>query len=139
MLVAHIVSAVLFIGPFTMAASRFPRAASMATSAQDEPLRSYRRTSESYAVTSLAVPAIGVILASESGFWSARWLQLSIGLWAIGAFVVFAAVLPMQRRVIDALDSGRPIADDVQRLHMVTGAASVIWVGVVALMVIKPW
>jgi hypothetical protein len=64
------------------------------------------------------------------GVLTDAWVLVSIGLTAVAAVVLVAAVLPAQRR---ALDGG-----DVRTLGMTTGVFNLLWVAVTILMIVRP-
>lgn len=142
LLIAHIAGVALLIGPLTVAASGFPghAARSHHDPAAAGAARAMHRTSRTCGTSSFAVPAIGVALADESNWWSATWLQISIGLTAVGAALLLALVLPLQRQAIQHLDADRQVPTAlIGRLHAATGTYSLTWAATLVLMVAKPW
>ena len=138
LLIAHIASAMLFVGPVTVAASLFPRAVS--TQGDVAVARVFHRITRTYGVCSFAVLAVGVALASTADLWSATWLQVSFAIYGVGTAVLLGSIVPLQRRLLSASEAGE-ISDvaAVGRLHGLTGAFSLSWVVVLVLMVVKPW
>ena len=141
LLTGHVLAAVLFLGPFTVAASAFPRHARRAhDDAQAHgAAREAHRISRSYGTNSLAVPVLGVALAADGNWWAQTWLQVAIALTVGWVVVFFAAVLPTQRRVLDSIDTARPADEHIARLHTFAGIHALLWTASLALMVIKPW
>ncbi|MEM9131264.1 MAG: hypothetical protein AAF962_25195 [Actinomycetota bacterium] len=142
LLLAHIVSAVLMIGPLTVASGAYGRHVALATddAASLGAARELGRISNTYGPASALVGGIGAILATETGWWSALWLQAAVVVYIAGYVLLVASILPSQRRLLAAVEAG-DAADQrlVRRLHGTTGAYSLSWVAVLALMVLKPW
>lgn len=138
LLIAHIASAMLFVGPVTVAASLFPRAVS--THGELAAARRFHRITKTYGLCSLAVPAIGVALASTAGFWTATWLHVSIAIYGLGVALLLGSIVPLQRRLLAAaeVDEASDTAA-IGRLHGMSGAFSLSWAAVLVLMVVKPW
>lgn len=90
----------------------------------------------------LAILAIGPIAFAASifpryadspaaaGVLTDAWVLVSIGLTAVAAAVLTAAILPAQRR---ALEGG-----GVGTLAMTTGIFNLLWVAVTVLMIVRP-
>ena len=141
LLTGHILAAVLFLGPFTVAASAFPRHARRAHDDNQAhgAVREAHRISRSYGTNSLAVPALGIALAADGDWWTQTWLQVAIALTIGWVVAFFAAVLPTQRRVLDSLDDACAVDEQLARLHLFAGIHALLWTATLALMVIKPW
>lgn len=134
LLIAHIAGAMLFVGPTTVAASLFPSAASIDGGA-DAAAR-FHRITRTYGVAGLVVPAAGLALVDQSGFWSATWVWVALSIHVAGVGLLLGVIVPTQRRLL-AADEIEP--HELGRLHGVTGAHAVMWLVVLALMVLKPW
>jgi hypothetical protein len=133
LLSAHVLAAIIFIGPVTVAVSLFPRYAKQALSeasgglvgarpaaASDwdastgsgggsfsEPaIRLLHRISRVYSVLGLAVPVLGLALALHMGVLGDVWLLASILLTVVAAVLLAAVVLPAQHRAMALLDLG---------------------------------
>jgi hypothetical protein len=130
LLSAHVVAAIIFIGPVTVAVSLFPRYARQALtetsravvgshpgepvptgSAGDrssaEPVtRLLHRISRVYSVLGLAVPVLGFALALRMDVLGDIWLLTSVALTVAAAVLLIAGVLPAQHRAMVLLDSG---------------------------------
>lgn len=122
---AHVVLAILAIGPIAVAASIFPRYVESPVAAGV-----LYRICVTYAAVGVAVPLLGIGTAMTMGVLTDAWMLVSIALTAIAAAVLVAAVLPAQRR---ALDGG-----GVGRLAMTTGVFNLLWVAVTILMIVRP-
>lgn len=148
----HVVAALLFLGPVTVAGSLFPRYARRALDELPVQNQSYvaarllHRVTTGYAIAAVAIPVFGIGAASEEHVFGQAWLQAAIGLVVIAAILLGLVVLPGQRRVIAELD--RPDGDGaaaavrapraLTRLSMATGLFAVVWVAVAVLMVTRP-
>ncbi|MEO3926798.1 hypothetical protein ABGB07_23440 [Micromonosporaceae bacterium B7E4] len=156
LLSVHVVAAILFIGPVTVAVSLFPRYARTAlTGAGDGDADAGRaaavaallhRISRVYALLGLSVPVAGVGVAIELGVLGDAWLVVSIVLTAAAAALLALVVLPAQRAAMSALGTSASETDstraaslaDFGRLATGAGVFGLLWVVVVVLMVVRP-
>lgn len=122
---AHVVLAILAIGPIAVAASIFPRYVDSPAAA-----RALYRICATYSAVGVAVPLLGVGTAMTMGVLTDTWVLVSIGLTAVAAAVLIAAVLPAQRRTLDGAGPGA--------LAMTTGIFNLLWVAVTILMIVRP-
>jgi hypothetical protein len=125
LLSAHVVLAILAVGPIAVAASIFPRYAANAPVAGV-----LHRICVTYAAVGVAVPLLGIATAVAMGSLTQAWVMVSIGLTAVAAVVLVAAILPAQRAVLDGATAGR--------LSMSTGIFNLLWVAVTILMIVRP-
>jgi hypothetical protein len=144
----HVVAAIVFVGPVTVAVSLFPRYARLALA--DPPgsatpvVRLLHRISRVYAVLGLSVPVLGLALAVRLRVLGDVWLVVSIALTLVAAVILATAVLPVQQRAVDLLDrrdgGGEPAAwaAGAPRLALSSGVFALLWVVVVVLMVVRP-
>lgn len=138
-LTAHVVTALLTLGPVAVAASMFPRYARvLRDSPTDIAARSaagvLHRISRIYAIIALAIPAFGVIVAVQWEKLDQPWLLVSIALTIAAAALLGSGILPAQRRVLTA-ERGMPTP---RRIAMLTGLFNLAWVAVAVLMVLQP-
>lgn len=164
----HVVAAIVFIGPVTVAVSLFPRHARLALGGEASAVpvvHLLHRISRVYSVLGLSVPVLGIALAAWMRVLGEVWLVVSIGL-TLGAGVLLAlGVLPAQRRAVGLLeqaavpagpDRGAAVASDAVvsdavvsdavarwtagagRLTASSGVFALLWVVVVVLMVVRP-
>ncbi|MCG5435968.1 hypothetical protein [Micromonospora foliorum] len=144
LLSVHVLAAILTIGPVAIAASMFPRLARLALAAPDEPgrvaaVRILHRITRVYAVIGVLVPVFGLATAASIGVLGDRWLIVSMILTAGAATMLIALILPGQKRVVGALDTGESMPDGTaRRLGMVTGVFNLLWAIVVVLMIYRP-
>jgi hypothetical protein len=147
----HVVAAVVFVGPVTVAVSLFPRHARLALTGTDPHaapvVRLLHRISRVYAVLGLAVPVLGVALALRLRVLGDAWLVVSIALTLTAALVLAVAVLPVQQRAVDLLeqagvgtrsDAASAWVAGAHRLALSSGVFALLWVVVVVLMVVRP-
>jgi len=125
LLSAHVILAILAVGPIAVAASIFPRYASTPGAGQV-----LHRVCVTYAAVGVAVPLLGIATGVAMGVLTQAWVLVSIALTGVAAAVLIVAILPAQR---DALESG-----DVGRLAMTTGIFNLLWVAVTVLMIVRP-
>lgn len=143
---AHVVAALLLLGPITVAASRFPRLVRAARDAPDDPgplaaARELHAITRGYAAASVVVPALGVGVTSALQLFGQRWLQVAIALTALAAAVLVLGVLQGQTRVLATLtgpDNDVGLAPLLGRLGAATGVFGLLWVAVAVLMVAQP-
>jgi len=137
LLVAHVLAAILFIGPSTVATSSFVRYAATETLPVARVLHGITRA---YGTASLAVPVVGLVLAGRSGYLSAGWVALSLVLFAAALSLLALVVVPAQRQALAAVEASREVPAALRsRLHGASGAYAVAWVIVLVLMVAKPF
>jgi hypothetical protein len=141
----HVVAAIVLIGPVTVATSAFPpvaRAAVSGPGSDTSLLWWLHRTSRVYAVLGLVVPVFGVATALRMGVLGQAWLLVAIALTAVAVAVLFAAVLPTQRRLLDLVDPAAAGRDTVARLvaraSATAGVFALLWVVVTILMIVRP-
>jgi hypothetical protein len=126
LLSAHVIVAILAVGPIAVAASMFPRYAR-----EGAPVaKVLYRICQTYAVVGLAVPLLGIATAVSMGVLTQAWVLVSIALTAVAAVVLVVSILPDQRAVL----AGEPIA----RLAMTTGIFNLLWALVTVLMIVRP-
>ena len=148
LLSVHVLAAIIFIGPVTVAASLFPRYARTAVTAGDERERDraraaldlLHRISRVYAVLGVSVPVFGIATAVQLDVLTDVWLIVSLLLTVGAAALLALVVLPRQASVVDALTD--PTATVPNRVLARLGAASGIfaltWAVVVVLMILRP-
>ncbi|WP_210493722.1 hypothetical protein [Patulibacter sp. SYSU D01012] len=145
----HVVAAIVAIGPVTVAASAFPRAARAALADPHDQgaaatLASLHRICRAYAALGVLVPVFGLATAASLGVLGDAWLLASIGLTVVAAGVLALRVLPAQRRVMTrawgataGLDA--PAARALTApLAMTAGVFNLLWVAVTVLMIVRP-
>ncbi len=143
----HVVAAILFIGPVTVAASMFPRAARTALQADvgdrsTVAVQLLHRISRVYAALGVTVPVLGIATGARMGVLGETWLITSMVLTAGAAVVLILLVLPGQESLITAINAREtgsgPALRLTSRLGMITGLFATIWVVVVVLMIMRP-
>jgi hypothetical protein len=128
LLSAHVIVAILAVGPIAVAASMFPR---YAREHEPRPIAGMLyRICQTYATVGVAVPLLGIAAAVSMGVLSQAWVLASIALTAAAAIVLAAAVLPAQRAALDG--------ETAARLAMTTGIFNLLWVVVTILMIVRP-
>jgi hypothetical protein len=126
LLSAHVIVAILAVGPIAVAASMFPRYAR-----DGGPIANVLyRICQTYAVVGVAVPLLGIATAVSMGVLTQAWVLVSIALTAVAALVLVAGVLPDQRTALNG--------KVVTRLAMTTGVFNLLWVIVTVLMIVRP-
>ncbi|MBO0679509.1 hypothetical protein JRC04_18765 [Mycolicibacterium sp. S2-37] len=133
LLSAHVIAAILAVGPIAVAASMFPRYARAlhGPDAEARPAASVlHRICRAYATVGVAVPVLGFATAASMGVLTDAWVLVSIALTAAAAVVLIAAVLPAQRAALDGAT--------VTTLAMTAGIFNLLWVIVTVLMIVRP-
>ena len=143
LLSVHVIAAIVFIGPVTVAVSLFPRYAREAAGASAPgalpAVHLLHRITRVYAVLALVVPVFGIATALALDVLTDAWLLVSMLLTAIAGLLLALVVLPRQAQVRAALDAGA--ADqrvDVRALAMGAGVFNLLWATVVVLMIVRP-
>ena len=134
LLAVHVLGAIVFIGPVTVAASLFPR---YARNGEVGVARMLHRISRVYAVLGLVVPVFGIATAAQLGVLGDAWLLVSIALTLVAALLLALEVLPGQAKAMAAL-TGDTTPVVPPRLGMTTGVFALIWAVVVVLMIVRP-
>lgn len=130
LLFAHVLAAVVTIGPTMMAASRFPRAVADGNTSLAEDLR---RATARYGTASLSVPALGIILLTHNhGLPRTAWIATVASLVAAQYAALLAGVLPAQRKAITSPDRLGPCRGW-------SGAYNLAWAATLLAMIAKPW
>jgi hypothetical protein len=126
LLSAHVIVAILAVGPIAVAASMFPRYARDAGPVAN----ALYRICQTYAVVGVAVPLLGIATAMSMGVLTPGWVLVSIALTTVAAIVLIVSILPDQRAALDG--------KVVTRLAMTTGIFNLLWVVVTVLMIVRP-
>lgn len=147
----HVLTAILLIGPVTIAASLFPRYARQALADGPEQqsaegsVRLLHRICRVYAVAGISVPAFGIGTAEVMGVMGSAWLIASMALTAVAAVLLGVAVLGTQDNVVTQLDkpdrtptAAEALIARLPRLSMITGLFALTWLIVVVLMIVRP-
>ena len=126
LLSAHVIVAILAVGPIAVAASMFPRYAR-----EGGPVaNALYRICQTYAVVGIAVPLLGIATAVSMGVLTHAWVLVSIALTVVAAVVLVVSILPDQRAAL--------AGETVTRLAMTTGIFNLLWVVVTVLMIVRP-
>lgn len=135
LLAVHILAAILFIGPVTVAASLFPRYVISEGAAGDgfPVARLLHRITRVYGLIAIVVPLFGLTLASRLGILGQVWVIASMTLTAIAGILLLVAIYPGQRTALAS-----PRSDELGMLRATTGAFGLCWSIVVVLMIVRP-
>jgi hypothetical protein len=126
LLSAHVIVAILAVGPIAVAASMFPRYAR-----EGAPVAHVlHRICQTYAVVGVAVPLLGIATAVSMGVLTHAWVLVSIVLTTVAAVVLVASILPDQRAAL----AGKAVT----LLPMTTGIFNLLWAVVTVLMIVRP-
>lgn len=144
LLSVHVVAAILFIGPVTVATSLFPRHARAALAGSERDVAVVdllHRISRVYAVLGVSVPVFGIATGAQLGVLTDPWLVASLALTAGAAALLALVVLPGQAAIVAAIHAG-PAGDvltrTAARLAMASGIFALTWVVVTVLMIVRP-
>jgi len=145
LLSVHVLAAIIFIGPVTVAASMFPPIARRELTAEQPDtavLRVLHRISNVYAIGGLTVPVFGIAVGAGLGVLGEVWLVVSMALTAFAATVLVVAVLPGQAEVLAVtgqdLEARTALLPQAKSLSMKTGIFALLWATVTVLMIIRP-
>lgn len=128
LLIGHLVTAVLFVGPVTVATAMFPRLA--AQPGQAPAARVLHRITRVYGVLSLLVPAFGFALALRDDLLDTAWVGASILLTLVAAVLLWLIVND-QTQALTTTSVAR-------RLPITSGLFALVWVVILVLMVTRP-
>lgn len=142
---AHVVAALLTIGPITVASSLFPRVTRALIADPLDPRAGaaavlLNRICRIYAVVSIAVPVLGTSVAVLSGKFGQAWLSTSVALTLAAALVLVLGILPAQKYVLAQAGLQHPsdLASYPTRAAILSGVFNLLWVAVAVLMVLQP-
>lgn len=147
MLILHILTAILFLGPVTVATSTFHVRAFDAHNG-DENARGatslLHKISNTYGMLSLLVPLLGIGEFIEKGYFDKGQFHAAIGLSVVAWALLFFVILPRQKKMVAALglDPEAPateIADWKKakgQLSMFGGIFALLWLITAGLMFI---
>ncbi|MCS4534894.1 DUF2269 domain-containing protein [Corynebacterium sp. HS2168-gen11] len=151
-IVLHILAAVLFLGPITVAISSFQVKALKAKDGDQKAMGAMQvlyKTTQTYGMLSLLVPLLGFAVMFTGDYWSDGRFHASILLSVIAWGLLFFVISPRQKNMMGALEL---LDDDEQeagtfavsdwnkakaQLSMFGGIFSLLWV-VVALLMMLP-
>lgn len=140
MLSLHVLSAIVTIGPVTVAAWLFlvlGRGGALAgvENPSGVSLGFLHRINVAGSIAALAVPVFGVATAVQLGVLTDTWLIIAITLTAIAAGVFVWGVVPGQRRAIASTVRPAPMSALLWRSTVIF---TVLWMIVVVLMIFRP-
>jgi hypothetical protein len=134
-LIAHVLAAIITIGPTTMAASIFPRSV---LDGDWQVARAMHRITHRYGKANLLVLVFGLWLAWRFEWFEYAWVSWALGLFILAGIVLVGLVEPEQKRLL-AREADAPLAKgDVAKARMWSGIYGVLWVIVLYLMIAKP-
>lgn len=135
LLFLHIGTAILFLGPATVATSLFPRYAQSGDVAIGRVLH---RVSDIYGLLSILVAVFGVVLAVRYSLFEEVWVSLSLVLFIVVVVLLVAVIIPGQRRALTAMEVGPVGRAAIVPLRAAAGGFAVVWIVILFLMVAKP-
>ncbi|MET9485867.1 hypothetical protein [Nocardia sp. NPDC006630] len=134
----HVLAAIVLVGGSAVAASLFPRYAPVAGPPAEERnlavAKAFHRITGSYALLSLVVPVVGIILAEVQGRMGEIWITLAMALTFLAGGLLAAFIHPLQREALDKPDAG----ERLRKLSMLAGIYNLLWAAVVVLMIVRP-
>lgn len=129
----HIAFAIFAIGPVTATTMSTPRAI---RNKNVPVLRYLNRTTQIFGGVSLLVFVVGLGLAA--GRFSEAWLSASMTLFVVGAILLFALVVPDQRKALKRLESDESADVETGRILAFSIVVSVVWLVILILMIWQP-
>jgi cytochrome b561 len=141
LLSAHVVAGILFVGPVAVATSLFPRYAPVTVAVGGpqrversmDTARALHRITRVYGLLAIAVPVVGLLLASVQGRTTEVWVVVAMVLTAVAGGLLALQIAPLQGEALTAPDDGARL----RRLGMLTGLFNALWVVVVVLMIVR--
>lgn len=131
----HIGSAILFLGPVTVAASMFPRYAATG----DLPVaRVLNRVTRVYGLLSILVAVFGIILAARIDAFDKPWVSWSLGLFILAAVIQVAVVEREQGRLLARIEKDGAQPGGLTLVRVGSGVFALLWIVILVLMVGKP-
>lgn len=135
----HVLAGIVFVGGSAVATSLFPRYAPIAHPAEDSPrspsvAKALHRITGGYAIAAIAVPTVGIALATLQGRMGEIWITLAMVLTALAGLLLATQIYPRQRAALDEPADERPL----KRLSMLAGVYNLVWAAVVVLMIVRP-
>ncbi|SDG45134.1 hypothetical protein [Pseudonocardia oroxyli] len=141
LLSAHVLTAIVVIGPVTVATSMLPRVARGALdgSGSVAVVRVLHRISRVSAALGTAVPVFGFATGAAMGVQGDPWLVVSTALTLEAALLLGLRVLPGQAAVLSALEGERPeTARAIRTPPTSAGVFALPWAVVVVLLIVRP-
>ena len=141
LLVLHLLTVVLLVGPAALAAVTSSR---LVRDGRADALRAASRSTRLSTLGSLLTVVLGSALVGLSGDGTSQWsmgqlwVSASYGLWLVAVVLTLVVVVPAQEAAAGALDGGQPAGSYAGRIGAAAGAATLCWVVIIALMVYKP-
>ena len=141
LLVLHLVTVVLLVGPAALAAVTSSR---LVRDGRADALRAASRSTRLYTLGSLLTVVLGSALVGLSGDGTPQWtmgqmwVSASYALWLVAVVLTLVVVVPAQEAAAGALDDGQPAGSHAGRIGAAAGVATLCWVVIIALMVYKP-
>lgn len=138
---AHVIAAILLLGPVTVATSQFSPQMWKAAEGDDKAFgatRTLHDITNSYGYISAIVPILGiaVFVMDMSTYGRQGQFHVSILLAVIAWALLFFLIIPRQKKAMAAL-SGEGIADfakDKKQLAILSGIFNLLWVVIAILM-----
>lgn len=153
LILLHVLAAILFLGPVTVAVSSF-HARAYAAHGGDEQAKGAATTlykvTQTYGNLSLLVPLIGfAVMFTGDDYWSDGRFHASIALSVVAWVILYFLIYPRQKKMMGAL--GLLDADELEGqsfeitdwdkakslLSMFGGIFSLLWVMIAILMLVK--
>ncbi len=150
LIILHVLAAVLFIGPATVAVSTFPARAVQARDGEAgaaDTARTMYNITTTYGMLSILVPLLGVaIMFTDSAYWTMGRFHAAIALAVIAWLVLLVGILPRQRKMMGALglleedefDPAKDVVADWEKakslLTALAGVFALLWVIMLVLM-----
>ena len=132
----HIAAAIFTIGPLTAVTMSAPRAIRAGRDGLPA-LRLLTRLTRVYGAASILVFVLGLVLVAvdeDTGF-NEFWLSASMTLFLVALGLLFGLVERDERRAVERMEAGEAATVKAGRIAGVSGAVTLIWLVILALMV----
>lgn len=142
-IILHVLAAILFLGPVTVAVSTFQKHALAAKNGDERAAgtaQNLHRITQTYGYLSALVPGFGfLIMFADSSFWSDMRIIVGIVLSAIAWGILLLLIIPRQKKMLGELnllgageaDPSDHVADwekAKKQLSMFGGIFAALWV-----------
>ena len=144
LLSVHVVFAILFVGPPAVAVSLFPRFVPATADVESAPQRAgerdvavaqlLHRVTRVYGLLAVAVPVLGIVLATVQHRMTEVWIVVAMVLTAAAGALLGLRIVPAQRDVLVR----KATRSQLSRMGMLGGIFNLLWVIVVVLMIVRP-
>jgi uncharacterized membrane protein len=134
----HVLAALISVGPLIVFTSATPRFIGQGVEGLPT-LRFLARSTQIYGAITVLVFGLGLALVpGKDHSFNEFWLSASMTLYIVAVALVFAVIVPDQRKAVTRLEAGTDAPVRAGRIAAVSGATALIW-AVILLLMIYQW